>query len=116
MIARVWRGHTRSEDAEAYGAFLERRGFADYRETPGNRGAFLLRRVGEGTAEFILISYWDSLDAVRRFAGPDAERAVYYPEDEHYLLGKEPRVTHYEVAGSAGLDVAEWLRAAPAAG
>jgi len=115
MIARVWRGHTRSEDADAYGAFLERRGFADYRETPGNHGARLLRRVGEGTAEFILISYWESLDAIRRFAGSDVERAVYYPEDEHYLLGKEPRVTHYEVAASTGLEVAEGFHAAPAA-
>jgi heme-degrading monooxygenase HmoA len=102
MITRVWRGHTRSEDADAYGAFLESRGFADYQETPGNRGALLFRSVGEVTAEFILISFWEDLDAIRRFTGPDTEKAVYYPEDEHFLLGKEPRVTHYELAASMG--------------
>jgi heme-degrading monooxygenase HmoA len=98
MIARIWRGCTRSGDAREYGAFLERKGFADYRGTPGNRGALLLERHAEGTAEFLLISFWDDFDAVRRFAGPDPDKAIYYPEDEHYLLGKEPRVTHYELA------------------
>lgn len=106
MITRVWRGHTRSEDADAYGAFLESRGFADYRGTPGNRGALLFRRVGVGTAEFILVSFWEDLDAIRRFAGPDPEKAVYYPEDEHFLLGKEPRVMHYELAASMGESLA----------
>ncbi len=106
MITRVWRGHTRSEDAAAYGAFLESRGFADYRDTPGNRGALLFRSVGEVTAEFILVSFWEDLEAVRRFAGPEPEKAVYYPEDEHFLLGKEPRVTHYELAASMGESLA----------
>jgi heme-degrading monooxygenase HmoA len=100
MIARVWRGHTRSEDAERYGAFLEARALPDYRGTPGNRGAVFLKQVGRTTAEFVLVSFWESMEAIRHFAGPDAERAVYYPEDEHFLLGKEPRVSHYEMIGA----------------
>lgn len=116
MIARVWRGHTRSEDAAAYGAFLEERGFGDYRSTPGNRGALLFRRVGEVTAEFVLVSFWEDLAAVRRFAGADPEKAVYYAEDEHFLLGKEPWVAHYELAASAGLDFARELLSERVAG
>jgi heme-degrading monooxygenase HmoA len=97
MIARVWRGITRVEEADEYQAFTERKGLSDYRGTAGNLGALLLRRDQETTSEFVLISFWEDFDAVRRFAGPDAEKAVYYPEDEHFLLGREPRVTHYEV-------------------
>lgn len=97
MIARVWRGNTRVEQADEYEAFTVRRGIGDYRATPGNRGALLLRRNSESTAEFLLISFWEDLEAIRRFAGPDVEKAVYYPEDDRFLLGKEPRVTHYDV-------------------
>jgi heme-degrading monooxygenase HmoA len=107
MIARIWRGHTRAEDAESYTKFLERTGLADYRATPGNLGAGILRRVtpragNAGTAEFLVLSFWEDVDAIRRFAGPDVEKAHYYPDDEHYLLGKEPRVTHYELAARVG--------------
>jgi heme-degrading monooxygenase HmoA len=109
MIARVWRGHTRAVDADAYMGFLERTGLADYRATPGNEGALVLRRVENGTAEFVLISFWRDFEAIRRFAGPDAEKAFYYPEDERFLLGKEPHVSHYEVA-------AQGPSAAPAEG
>ena len=101
MIARVWRGTTRLRDADEYDAFLQARGFADYQATPGNEGALLLKRLSEETAEFVLISFWKDLDSIRRFAGSDPEKAVYYPEDERFLLGKEPRVTHYELAGGA---------------
>jgi len=100
MIARIWRGHTRASDADEYMAFLQRSGLADYRATPGNEGVLTLRRVENGTAEFVLISFWRDFDAIRRFAGPDPEKAHYYPEDDRFLLGKEPRVTHYEVAAS----------------
>ena len=97
MIARIWRGNTRAERADEYEAFTQRRGIADYRGTPGNRGALLLRRDSEGTSEFLLISFWEDFEAIRRFAGSDVEKAVYYPEDDQFLLGKEPRVTHYDV-------------------
>ena len=102
MIARLWRGHTRAEDAAAYTAFLEARAFPDYRAIEGNRGVVLLKNTGETTAEFVLISTWESFDAIRHFAGPEVERAVYYPEDDHFLLGREPRVTHYEVSVAPG--------------
>ena len=102
MIARIWRGHTRSEDAESYTKFIEKTGLADYRATPGNLGAAILRRIGTGTAEFLVLSFWEDFDAIRKFAGPDAEKAHYYPEDDRYLLGKEPHVAHYELASHVG--------------
>jgi len=58
---------------------------------------WVLRRIREDRAEFTLITLWDSMEAVRRFAGDDPETAVYYPEDDDYLLWREPKVDHYEV-------------------
>ena len=110
MIARVWRGNTRAEQADDYEAFTVRRGIADYRATQGNRGALLLRRDSGTTSEFLLISFWEDLEAVRRFAGADVEKAVYYPEDDQFLLGKEPRVTHYDV-GAGYLPKLDGVRA-----
>ena len=98
MIARIWRGHTSEEKAGEYLDLLKATGLKDYLATEGNRGVRVLQRAGGGRAEFLLISLWESYDAIRRFAGEDFERAVYYPEDKDYLLDFEPKVAHYEVA------------------
>lgn len=98
MIARIWRGRTRAERSDDYLAFLERTGFAEYRATEGNRGVLCLRREVAGAAEFTLITLWESMDAIRRFAGDQPERAKYYPDDPAYLLEMTPFVDHYEVA------------------
>ena len=45
----------------------------------------------------MIVSLWDSMDAVRRFAGESPERAVFYPEDERFLVARDEQVTHYEV-------------------
>jgi len=97
MIARVWRGATTAADADRYLDYLEATGVKEIRATTGNRDVRILRRIADGRAEFLFISFWDSLDAIRAFAGPDIERAVYFPEDTAYLLELEPTVTHYEV-------------------
>jgi heme-degrading monooxygenase HmoA len=98
MIARIWRGAVRREDADAYGKYIEDTGLAGYVETPGNRGAWLLRRDEGDRTEFITFTFWESLDAVRSFAGDDVEAAVYYPEDDRYLIERDGRVKHYEVS------------------
>ena len=98
MIVRVWRGRTPATKADEYTGYLERTGVKDYRATPGNRGVQILRRIEDDEAEFLILSYWDSLDAIREFAGKRYERAVYYPEDGDYLLEMEPRVRHYRLA------------------
>ena len=97
MIARVWRGATRAADAEAYLEYLDRTGHAGYRHIPGHRHTITMRRVHEDRAEFVVTSFWDSLDAIRAFAGTDVERAVFYPEDDRYLVEREDRVAHFDV-------------------
>jgi heme-degrading monooxygenase HmoA len=98
MIARIWRGWIRTADREAYVAYIEGTGIAEYRRTPGNRGAWMLTRdLDDGRTEIVTLSWWDSLDAIRGFAGDDISRAVFYPEDDRYLVDRETSVTHYEV-------------------
>jgi heme-degrading monooxygenase HmoA len=97
MMARTWRGATRAEDADAYLEYLEKTGFSEYRATPGNRGVLGLRRVTGDRAEFLLVTLWDSEEAIRKFAGEDIERAVFYPEDDRFLVEREEHVNHFEV-------------------
>jgi heme-degrading monooxygenase HmoA len=97
MIARIWRGSVRETDRDTYYEYLQKTGLKEYAETPGNRGVFTLRRVENGQCEFLLLTLWDSWDAIRAFAGPDYEKAVYYPEDDQFLIERGPKVEHYEL-------------------
>ena len=97
MIARVWTGAVRRSDADAYADYLRETGLAEYRATPGNRGAYMLRRDEGETTEYAMWTLWDDMDAVRAFAGDDPERAVFYPEDDRFLVDREESVTHFEV-------------------
>jgi heme-degrading monooxygenase HmoA len=97
MIARIWRGVVRLEDAEEYGDYIRETGFTAYGETAGNRGAWMLRRDEGDRAEFLTFSFWDSVEAIKAFAGEDIETSVYYPEDERYLIERDATVKHYEV-------------------
>jgi heme-degrading monooxygenase HmoA len=103
MIARLWRGVTHESKADRYLEYLEATGVRDCLATPGNLGVQILRRTTGEHAEFLFISFWDSYDAIRGFAGEDIGRAVYYPEDKEFLLDLEPEVQHYEITsyGSA---------------
>jgi heme-degrading monooxygenase HmoA len=101
MIARSWSGVTRAEDADVYLEYLHATGIPEYRATPGNRGVLALRRIVGDRAEFLLLTLWESVEAIRRFAGEDIERAVFYPEDERYLIERGERVEHYEVVYQA---------------
>jgi len=97
MIARTWHGITPASKADAYLDVLNRTGIPEYRNTEGNRGVYVFRRIEGDQAHFLLISFWEDRAAIERFAGPQIETAVYYPEDHEYLLEFEPTVTHYEV-------------------
>ena len=108
MIARTWRGWTRPEDSDAYLDYVERTGGRAARETPGNRGFYILRREDGDRTEFVTMSLWDSLDAIRAFAGDNLE-VVFYEDDDRFLVDRERFVTHYEIAGP-------WGRAASAPG
>ncbi len=97
MIARIWRGTVRESDQDTYYAYLQQTGLKEYASTRGNRGVYTLRRVADGQCEFLLLTLGDSWEAIKAFAGPDYGKAVYYPEDEKFLLSLEPHVTHYEL-------------------
>lgn len=97
MIARTWHGAVPADKADAYHDYLRATGVLDYRRTSGNLGVYIFRRVEDDIAHFLLLTLWESLEAVRAFAGDDVEEARYYPEDEEYLLELEPKVKHYEV-------------------
>lgn len=97
MIARIWRGWTQASVADEYVRYLLETGIKEYRATPGNRGAFILRRPQKNRTEFITLSFWDSLDSVRKFAGEKVERAVFYPEDDKFLVDRETTVSHFDV-------------------
>jgi heme-degrading monooxygenase HmoA len=98
MIARIWRGAVRSADADDYAQYMRETGLADYKATPGNLSATMLRRDLGDRTEFLMFTTWESMDAIRAFAGDDPERAVFYPEDERFLIERDETVAHYEVA------------------
>lgn len=96
MIARIWRGETTAVHADAYLDYLRRTSIAETPMIPGNRGMQILRHIVGDRAEFVTIILWDSFDAIRAFAGDEIETAVFYPEDDAYLISKDLTVTHYE--------------------
>ena len=97
MIARLWHGTTPTGKADAYLAFLLARALPDYRRTPGNIAACVLRREEGEITHFSTLTYWDSLKSIEAFAGSDISRAKYYPEDKGFLLEFEPTVQHSEL-------------------
>jgi len=97
MISRKWHGRVPAEKADAYHEYLLRTGLADYRATPGNLAVLVERWVEGDVAHFLLTTVWESMEAIERFAGEDYEAARYYPEDDDFLLEREPTVRHTEV-------------------
>ena len=97
MIARIWNGAVRKQDGDAYAGYMRETGVAAYASTPGNRGVWMLRRERGEHSEFLMFTLWDSLDAVKAFAGEDYETAVFYPEDDEYLVDRDLVVRHFEV-------------------
>lgn len=98
MIARIWRGATRSGDADAYERYMRDVALPAYRRTGGNRGTVMLRRErGDGRVEFTMVTLWNDMDGIRAFAGDEPGRAVFYPEDDRYLVERDLEVTHHAV-------------------
>ena len=98
MIARVWTGSVLAADADAYAEYMLETGVPGYAGTPGNRGVWMLRRDVADRTEFTMFTLWDSVDAIKAFAGDDHERAVFYPEDDRFLVERDLHVRHYDVA------------------
>ena len=96
-IARVWRGVVPIEKAEVYFRYLTDFGFRDYQTYAGNRGIHLLRRTEEARMHFLLLSFWESRQAIVAYAGADIARAHYYAYDFECLIHPPLNVEHYEV-------------------
>ena len=103
MIARIWRGAVRRGDADRYAEYMRETGVKEYAETAGNQGVLMLRRDESARSEFVMVTVWESWDAIRAFAGDDVERAVFYPEDDAFLVERDLTATHYEVAEARGI-------------
>lgn len=97
MIARIWTGVTQAEQAVDYYQYIKRTGIPGLTQTAGNLGVYVFRRSIDNEAHFMLISLWDSLEAIKTFAGEDFLQARLYPNDEAYLIRHDSKVTHYDV-------------------
>ena len=105
MISRVWYGWTSRDDADAYERLLLTTILPgiDARLPAGYRGAYLYRRdLGDAEVEFVTTMLFDSLDAVRAFAGDDYETAVVPPAARALLSRFDARSAHYDVLRTPG--------------
>lgn len=101
-IARVWHGIGCTATAAAFVQHIQTKRLSAYRAAPGNCGAFVLHRSCNGVAEFLVISFWESFDAIRVFVGSeDVNKSLYFEEDKEFLLVPEPLVRHYELANDS---------------
>jgi heme-degrading monooxygenase HmoA len=105
MIVRIWHGRVPSEKAPQYRDFVNSRAIPDYRSVPGNLSVHVLERTDGPVTHFVTMTFWESLAAIRGFAGDDVDVAKYYPEDKEFLLEFERTVVHYEVVGQSIRDV-----------
>ena len=100
-IARIWRGRTVAAKADEYAAYLYQEGIRPLEEKA--LAVQLLREDRAEESEFITISYWESVDAMARFAGPDPRRIHHLPRDEEFLIEMPQSVQVLAIAASKGL-------------
>ncbi|HTR27269.1 MAG TPA: antibiotic biosynthesis monooxygenase [Terriglobales bacterium] len=97
MIARIWHGSTKPEHADSYESMLKPELLPGLSQVPGFRGSYLLRRPKGDEVDFITIILWESLEALKAFAGPDYEVSIIPEERRRYLSRHDDRAAHYEV-------------------
>jgi|SRR5580658_4652158 heme-degrading monooxygenase HmoA len=96
MTTRIWHGATPVAVGDEYLRLMQTVAIQDYRSTLGNKGAYVLRRIEGGTAHFLMLTFWESEEAIRAFAGSDITKAKYYDFDPKFLLELEPSSFQYE--------------------
>jgi heme-degrading monooxygenase HmoA len=106
MIARIWRGRATAQNAEFYAEHVTKRVFPGLKKIAGHRGAYLMRRETAGQIEFLVMTLWDSWDAVRTFAGNSPEVAVVEPEARAVLSEYDEFVSHFDITSGASTLVA----------
>jgi heme-degrading monooxygenase HmoA len=97
MIARIWRGEVPLDQSDEYLTRMRTIAIPDYRSTEGNQGAFALRRSLEDRAEFLMLTFWESLESIKAYSGDDITVAKYYDFDAEVLLEVVPDADHYEI-------------------
>ncbi|HXW92891.1 MAG TPA: YciI-like protein [Terriglobales bacterium] len=97
VILRLWKARSSAERGEEYVQYVTTKVFPALWAIEGHRGAYLLRRMLDGATELLVLTLWQSMEAVRRFAGVHAEKAVVEPEARAMLTSFDASVTHFEV-------------------
>ncbi|MDQ3691942.1 MAG: antibiotic biosynthesis monooxygenase [Chloroflexota bacterium] len=97
LVVRMWHGRVPRQKADAYMELMHDVALPDYRSVAGNLEAHALRRDDGDVSHIVMLTFWESLDAVRAFAGEPVDAAKYYDFDADYLLEFEPTVLHYSV-------------------
>ncbi|GEM_PF-881250 len=97
VIARAWRAQAAADRAPAYAEHVRSHVLPALRRQPGYMRMLLLQRPASGMVEITVVTLWQSLDAIRGFAGPDVERAVVAEEAAALLAQYDSRAQHYEV-------------------
>ncbi|GAB1541304.1 hypothetical protein NUACC21_39750 [Scytonema sp. NUACC21] len=97
MVARMWHGRTPSAKSSEYAEHLYEAGIKKIRLIDGNKGVHVFRRTDDKVAEFYVISYWASREAIKKFAGEDIEKTSHLPRDKEFLLELEPKVKHFDL-------------------
>ena len=97
MIVRLWHGQVSASKADEYAKFMQERAAPDYGSVEGLQKLYFLRRMDGDVEHFLLVTFWDSMESVKRFAGEHPEKAKYYPEDDDFLLEKEETSALYDI-------------------
>lgn len=103
MIARIWHGYTKPEDADAYASMLKPELLPGIGKVPGYRGSYLLRRDLDGEVEFITIMFWESIDSIKAVAGANYAASIIPENRLRYLLRHDSHAAHYEIESTHGL-------------
>jgi len=97
MISRQWRGLAKFSHADRYVEHLREETFSQLKKIPGFVSASILRRAVPNGIEFLIVTTWESIDAIQSFAGPDVEAAVVPPKVQEMMVEYDSRVRHYQI-------------------
>jgi heme-degrading monooxygenase HmoA len=103
MIIRAWKAQALSQNVDAYARHFREAVLPELEEIPGHTGAYLLRRDAGTHVELVVLTLWESMDAVKRFSGTPPERAVVEPAAEAVLERFDETVQHFEIVHSTVL-------------